>query len=442
MGDIITIHTSTLFDPRKKAFLADISLIVSRETGLVTGIFARDDDDALPEPPLPEPGSVVVDLRGKVVVPGFVDAHAYLSPRDQDGSEVAVVPVPDRQWVESVTERIIRAMNRCRTALLSGYTTYRELGSSSMPDFEFDVEIRDAISRELMPGPRHFVATRPLASAHTSTHRIEKGTSRYLPPPGSEVLNGLDEIRRAVLLQIAAGTDVIALHADCKKVLPVLDTRSSKPRGQQHPYTAGILSLLEKPERDYVVFAQEEMDAVVSVARAARRPVAALCRTLEGAMAAIKAGVRSIEYGYGIGGREGVLRAMAEKSVILVPNLASTERSKLPALMAQTKRAFELGVRIACGGGTGGDVVREMELLLECGIPLEDVLENCTVGGWEACGGEMCGKRFGWFEAGAQADIVALDGDPRIDKGALRKVSFVMKDARIWRMDGIAVGMV
>ncbi|KAI9052778.1 hypothetical protein LZ554_003051 [Drepanopeziza brunnea f. sp. 'monogermtubi'] len=441
MGDIITIHTSTLFDPQKKAFRADISLTVSRATGLVMGIFARDDDD---DDALPEPGSVVVvDLRGKVVVPGFVDAHAYLFPREQDSSEVAAVPVLDRQCVESVPERIIRAMNRCRTALLSGYTTYRELGSSSsMPDFELDVNIRDAISRELMPGPRHFVATRPLASAHTSTHRIEKGTSRYLPPPGSEVLDGLDEIRRAVLRKIAAGADVVALHADCKKVLPVLDTRSSRPRGQQHPYTAGILSLLEKPERDYVVFAQEEMDAVVSVARAARRPVAALCRTLEGAMAAIKAGVRSIEYGYGIGGREGVLRAMAEKSVILVPNLASAERSKLPALMAQTKRAFELGVRIACGGGTAGDVVREMELLVECGIPLEDVLENCTVGGWEACGGEICGKRFGWFEAGAQADIVALDGDPRIDKGALRKVSFVMKDARIWKMDGIAVGMV
>jgi hypothetical protein len=61
-----------------------------------------------------------------------------------------------------MAERIIRAVNHYRTALLAGYTTYRDLGSESMQDA--DANVRDAIARDLIPGPRLFVATRVLAS--------------------------------------------------------------------------------------------------------------------------------------------------------------------------------------------------------------------------------------------------------------------------------------
>lgn len=321
---------------------------------------------------------------------------------------------------------------------MSGYTTYRDLGSEFTDGF--DINLRDAVARELALGPRLLVAGRPLASASSSSHRKENGTSRYCSPPGAETLDGVDEIRESIRRRIAAGPDVIKVYADYKKT-PLLRLAPESPgRKEQHPYTAGILHLLEKPDRDYLVFSQDEMDAIVFEARRARCPVAARCCTLEGAMAAIKAGVRSIEHGYGIGGREGLLRAMAEKCVILVPTLACVERTqghRLKALLAQTKRAFDLGVRIACGG----EGVRELELMRECGISVENILESCMLGGWESCGGELCGKRFGWMENGAQADIIALDEDPRLDIGALRRVSFVMKDARIWKMDGLAVGM-
>lgn len=50
--------------------------------------------------------------------------------------------------------------------------------------------------------------------------------------------------------------------------------------------------------------------------------------------------------------------------------------------------------------------------------------------------------RFGWFEEGVRADIIALETDPREDKGAFRKVDFVMKDAKVWKLNGQAVGMV
>jgi imidazolonepropionase-like amidohydrolase len=80
--------------------------------------------------------------------------------------------------------------------------------------------------------------------------------------------------------------------------------------------------------------------------------------------------------------------------------------------------------------------------MIEAGVPLEDVIEACTVGGWESCGADLCGMRFGWFEEGLRADIIALSSDPREDKMAFRKVEFVMKDARVWKSEGKAVGMV
>ena len=104
-----------------------------------------------------------------------------------------------------------------------------------------------------------------------------------------------------------------------------------------------------------------------------------------------------------------------------------------------------MGVRLACGGDTGtyphGENVRELELMIQAGVPLSEVLEACTVGGWEACGGDLCGRRFGWFEEGTQADIIALCGNPEEDPGALREVDFVMKDGRVWKIDGLPKGM-
>jgi len=139
--------------------------------------------------------------------------------------------------------------------------------------------------------------------------------------------------------------------------------------------------------------------------------------------------------------------AMRDNHTIFVPTLAILEKlqpaDRFANICSNVKRAHDLGVRIACGGDMGtfshGENAREMELLLMCGIPMPDVLE--------ACGGERCGRRFGWFEEGYQADIVALDVDPRDGErrtGALmpERVSFVMKDGAVWKMDGKAVGMI
>ncbi|KAH7370443.1 hypothetical protein BKA65DRAFT_417985, partial [Rhexocercosporidium sp. MPI-PUGE-AT-0058] len=438
----LVLHTSTLFDPRQKKFISDVSITVDTVTGLITSIIARDDASFPLPDPLPEDS---IDLRGKFVMPGFVDAHTniFSHPSDESSSFTTYAKQDENQ-----TERIIRALTHARHGLLAGYTTYRDVGTESVRDA--DTEIRDAVAKGLVPGPRLFVSTRPLASADSleaqtnNSNNLKSSSENSSLPLGAEAVNGVEEIRHAVRKRVIAGADVISFFADYPRRGRV-GTPPLKQQ-QQHPYTAGVLCLLKGLNPDFVVFSQEEMDMIVSEAKLARRPVAARCESREGAMAAIKAGVRTIEGGHGV--TEGILRAMSEKGVILCPMLAAAEveyPQRLLALLKQTKKAFDLGVRIACGGRTGivrhGENVRELELMAECGIPLEDVLESCFVGGWESCGGSLCGRRFGWFEDGAQADIIALGMDPRVDVSALRKVDFVMKDAKVWKENGCAVGM-
>ena len=68
-----TIHTSTLFDPKKKAFVSNVSITVDPQSGLIVDVTERTSealDGSIPE------GDV--DLRGKIVMPGFVDAHTHI----------------------------------------------------------------------------------------------------------------------------------------------------------------------------------------------------------------------------------------------------------------------------------------------------------------------------------------------------------------------------
>lgn len=73
MAGQYTIHTSTLFDPKQKAFVSDVSVTVDPNSGLIVKVTQR------------QPGSLGkavpegdVDLRGKIAMPGFIDAHTHI----------------------------------------------------------------------------------------------------------------------------------------------------------------------------------------------------------------------------------------------------------------------------------------------------------------------------------------------------------------------------
>ena len=340
---------------------------------------------------------------------------------------------------ESIVERTVRATNHCRAALLSGYTTYRDLGSEAMQ--AFDANFRDCINRGLTPGPRLFVATHALASTASYEIRTENRGGGVVLPVASDAADGPAGVRAAVRRRVGDGADIIKFYADYRRKIMRF------PPAQQHPYAGSVLFPPADPNPAVLLFAEDEVAEIVLEARRAALPVACHAGTVEGATMALRAGVTSLEHVPEA--TDELLAEMAEKKCIFVPTLAAFERllggEAFRAVAGRTRRAHELGVRLAAGGDTGtfahGEGAREMELMIEAGIPVEDVLEACMVGGWEACGGDLCGFRFGWFAKGNRADIIALGADPREDCRALRNVNFVMKDGRVWKRDGRAVGM-
>ncbi|RFU28994.1 hypothetical protein B7463_g7336, partial [Scytalidium lignicola] len=427
MATPYTIHTSILFDPKKKEWLNDMSVTVDPTTGCITKYFQRTEDlgDCVPKND--------IDLRGKYVLPGFVDAHTHIFLHSyQERASL------NQKRDESPTERIIRAVNHCRTALLSGFTTYRDLGSESMQNA--DAGVRDAINRGLTPGPRLFVATKVLASSGAYESRTENpGTCL---PAACHAIDGPEDARRAVRERITQGADIIKFYADYRRRI------MRWPPVQQHPYIGGMKVPPAEPNPDVMVFDREEMDMIVRESTLAKAPVACHAKTYEGVKMAVEAGALTIEHGYYV--NDEILTIMKEKGTILIPTLAIAERLHadimtgvvIPALQLAHKR----GVRLAVGGDTGtyphGQGIREAEIMIEAGLPLEDVLESCSVGGWEACGGDLCGMRFGWFEEGLRADLIAFIEDPRKNYKAMRRVDFVMKDATVWKQNSQAVGMV
>jgi imidazolonepropionase-like amidohydrolase len=186
------------------------------------------------------------------------------------------------------------------------------------------------------------------------------------------------------------------------------------------------------------------MNVIVSEAKTAQCPVAAHAGSDAAVIMAAKAGVLTIEHG-NEADEEG-LAAMKANDVIFVPTLAVIEvvfPDGLQKCMRFTKRAYQMGIKLAAGGDTGafahGENVRELELMHKSGVPVEEVLTAATLHGWESCGGDWCGRKFGFWQTGAAADIIGVEGDPRDDFQTLRRVSFVMKDGKVYKRDNAPV---
>lgn len=434
------VHTSLMFDSQHKEFLEDVTLTVDSTTGLIVSSQQRTS-------PLTAAAirATDVDLRGagRTVLPGLVDAHTHILLHAYEET-----PSLYQMRDESLAERTLRAANHCRTALRAGYTTYRDLGTEGAG--EMDIGIRDAINRGLVPGPRLFVATEALASSGSYEVRVENrpplGTGTRVPRI-SDPCDGVDGCTAAVRRRIGAGADVIKFYADYRRRtlrFPVQNWPGCCPVLQP---PVGEIGVMDPRNVTTLLFKQDEMDAIVAEARRALAPVAAHASTPEAVMMAARAGVTTIEHGT-LPSIE-ALEVMKEMGTIFVPTLTVMEWEKgdkggawFAQIMENVFSAWKMGVRLACGGDIGavahGENARELELMAMTGIPVEDVLRAATLGGWEACGGDLCGRRFGWLGEGWSADLVVVEGDMRKDgiERVIRKVDYVMKDGKAVVVDG------
>ena len=416
------IHTTTLFNSKTMGIEENISFLVDPAIGLIIEKIQR------PSSTIENLSSNDIDLSGKFVMPGFVDAHTHIFLHSYDEADNA-----KQKRDESFVERVIRAINHCKIALMSGYTTYRDLGSEGMQ--EADANIRDSINRGLTIGPRLFVATKVLASITGIKTHTENSIGGTKIPETSHACDGEVEIRKAVRTRLGMGCDVIKFFADYRKRI------MRYPPLTPHPYISSIQFPPEIPNPDIVLYTQHEMNVLVEEAKNADCPVAAHCATNRAIKMAAIAGVSTVEHGYWCDNE--TIKLLKDNNCILVPTLTIAERlfgDNFQTILAKTFKAWENGVVQACGGDTGtfnhGENIREAELFVKSGIPIADTLKSLTYNGWLACGGHRCGREFGWLDVGTAADIVALDKSPFSDLSILRNPSFVMKDGKTYKNDG------
>jgi imidazolonepropionase-like amidohydrolase len=304
-----------------------------------------------------------------------------------------------------------------RLALESGVTTLRSSGVS----YYFDVGFRELVKKGALPGPDM------LAAGYHVRPRV--ADEAFVSEPSLfELMKGIDspeKLRQMVRANLAHGVDWIKVLATERA-----GTADTDPRKQ--------------------VYSESELKAVVEEAGAKGVPVQAHAHGEEGAFAAVKAGVRSIEHGTYLS--DAALRLMKEKGTYLVPTYTTvvdlTEPGgdydvpalrvrgghMLPRLRRTVQRAHELGVKIVTGGDTSYGpasltrVADEVANLAELGLSPADALRCATSTAAELLRLE---RSIGSLERGFEADLVAVEANPLEDARALRDPLLVVSNGRV-----------
>jgi imidazolonepropionase-like amidohydrolase len=403
---VVAIRAGTLIDGTGAAPVRNAVIVIRGDRIEAVGPSAR----------VPA-GARVIDLSRYTILPGFIDAHVHLASRPLGVGDFVHRGVTDDEGDDALW-----GAADARATLLAGFTTVRDVGSSSFAN----VALARAIDAGRVGGPRMVVAGHliGISGGHCDLDGLAPGVvPEHGPLEG--IAAGPDQVREAVRLQVKYGATVIKICA-----------------------TGGVLSQGDQIGAQQMT--EDEMRAAVETAHMLGRRVAAHAHGNEGIKAAIRAGVTSIEHGSFLD--EEAVRMMVEHGTWLVPTLfagwtvGSPEASAhLPAWMAEKGRAaweamqrsirlaVQGGVKIALGTDAGVDPhgrnAREFELLVTVGgmSPMQ-AIQAGTMNGATLLGME---HDVGSVETGKLADLVAVGGDPLADITTLQHPAFVMKGGEV-----------
>ena len=356
----------------------------------------------------------VIDLREAFVLPGLMDMHVHLQGQlgpNRDKNRLKMSP----QLMQ------MRSIMYAMRTLEAGFTTVRDVGSSSQEMYA----MRDAINNGWIDGPRIIAAGGVgITGGHADISGMKPELMELWTSPN--VCDGPYDCRRAARNVIKYGGDLVKITSTGGVM-----TDRATGTGQQ-------------------MEADELREVVLAAARMGRK-VASHAHHEDGIVAALEAGVASIEHGSYTGSR--AIPLFLETGAYLVPTLLAgktvatlaVETDILsPPVAAKAVRvgndmagsfekAHKAGVNIAYGTDSAisphGTNAEEAVLMVEAGMAEMDVLVSATINAADLI--DMSDS-IGTIEAGKQADIIAVDGSPLNDIEELLDVDFVMKGGKVY----------
>lgn len=357
----------------------------------------------------------VIDLKDKVVLPGFADLHVHIETETSPTRYLEGFTLNEADIAYKAQELALRTLN-------AGFTTIRDLGGSGV-----NVSLRNAINTGKVLGPRIFTAEKAIGTTggHADPTNGYRKDLMGDPGPKEGVVNNVDDARKAVRQRYKNGADWIKITA-----------------------TGGVLSVAKNGQNPQ--FTEEEIEAIVTTGKDYDLQVAAHAHGDEGMQRAVRAGVRTIEHGTLMS--EETADLMKKHNTYYIPTLSAgkyvAEKAKIkdyypavivpkaleigPQLQKTFAMAYNKGVHIAFGTDAGvfphGENAKEFGYMVEAGMTPMEAIQSATIETAKVLKAE---ESLGQLAAGFKADIIAVDEDPIQNINTLNEVTFVMKAGEV-----------
>jgi imidazolonepropionase-like amidohydrolase len=339
-------------------------------------------------------GDCVHDVGGLTLAPGIIDCHVHMLLSHMDLWRLATSPI---------SLRVCEAVHNLSITLDAGVTTVRDAAG-------IDAGVAEAVRSGLVRGPALQVSIGMLCQTggHADAWTLSglELPTLFPPLPGTPVtvVDGPQEMRRAVRSLVRAGADVLKIAT-----------------------SGGVLSPRDSPRDRH--FAEDELAVLRAEAAAANVRVMAHAHSEDGIKSAVRAGVASVEHGVWLD--EEAIELMLANGTYLVPTLGAPrivleeEGDSLPPETREQardivathresfRRAVDAGVKIAMGTDSGviphGRNLRELALMEEAGLSAAECWRASTASAADLLG---IGDEVGTLAVGMRADVIGVAGDP------------------------------